>query len=156
LSVRQISVSQAAILGGVLIYAFGYIAGYYYCLLALFCLWDELPIAKLKSVVRCGVLFAIPAASALLIIMSTVATASYDQRVYLAASFACLAACSLLFWDLLGSQIRALLDESPLALRRWNLDPMRPYWTRTNPLALPMRKVLVNSLTKLVIPRPKL
>jgi hypothetical protein len=85
----------------------------------------------------------------------TVATASYDRRVYLAVSLACLVACSLLFWDLLGSQVRALLVGSQLALRRWNSTLIRPYWAHTNPLASPMRKTLLNSVTKVVIPRPK-
>ena len=156
LSMRQVNASQAAILGGVLIFAFGYVASYYYCLLILFCLWDELPVAKLKSAVRCVVLFAIPGVSAVLILVSTVAVPSYDKRVYVAASLACIAACGMLFWDLLGGPVRVALVGTQLASRRWSAVATQWVRIRMIPWALPLRSVLTNSVIKLVVPRPKL
>ena len=158
LSVRQVSASQAAILGGVLIYAFGYLSNYYYCLLAVFCLWDELPVARLRSVVRCGALFAIPGVCAALIVTSTAEIAVYDKPAYFAASLACLAACTLLFVELLGGQLLGLLYASQRLLRRWGssvLRPLRSGRVYGRPVGLAARNALINSLTKRLVFRPK-
>ncbi len=135
---------------------FSYISSYYYCLLVLFCLWDELPVARLESAVRCVALFAIPAVSAALILASTLAVPSYDKRVYVAASLTCLAACGMLFWDLLGGPIRMAAGEAQLAQRRWSTTVgAQLARTRMNPWAFPLRRVLTNSVFKLVVTRPK-
>ncbi len=48
-SLPRASDVQAALLGGVLVYAFGFIAGYYYVFLMLYALWLDPPKADLRS-----------------------------------------------------------------------------------------------------------
>ena len=82
---------QAALLGGVLVYAFGFIAGYYYIFLMLYALWLYPPRAELRSWLL---------VTALLLPSATEIAARGVMSPFVAASIAVLPAWGLLFEQL--------------------------------------------------------
>jgi hypothetical protein len=89
-SLPRLTASQAAVFGGFLVYAFGFIASYYYGFLVLYLLWDARGATDLEGLVRSSLLLAIPIVAGVLILWSPERIALYDPRVYAATSGALL------------------------------------------------------------------
>jgi hypothetical protein len=103
--VRRVSDVQAAILGGTLIFAFGYLASYYYCFLVLFVLWQ--PLDRLDRLDRgtwlfFGLLFLVPEVAAVVQASSDERPRIYGSEIYPAASAAALLAFAALYARIYG------------------------------------------------------
>ncbi len=103
--VRRVNDVQAAILGGTLIFAFGYLAGYYYCFLLLFVLWQ--PLDRLDPLDRgtwlfFGLLFLVPEVAAVVQAVSDERPRVYANEIYPAASAAALLAFGALYARIYG------------------------------------------------------
>ncbi len=90
---------QTLILGGVLVYAFGYLAGYYYSFLILFLLWPERRDTDFQTFLLGVLTFAVPGVAGVFMLLSEQPIAYYDLRVYVAASAAMLLPSAVLLWQ---------------------------------------------------------
>lgn len=87
-SLRKVDDVQAALVGGTLIFVFGFIASYYYCLLALFALWRPLDSLDRASWLVLTLLLAVPAVAGLVHVTSNELIRTYDPDVFFAGSAA--------------------------------------------------------------------
>ena len=99
---------QAALLGGVLIFSFGFIAGYYYSFLALFWLWQR-DVRLDRSAVAFYVLLFLPSA----VIISLEDSARLTMlREHYAASVALVFTFGALFWWIFGGRRRLAAEKA--------------------------------------------
>jgi hypothetical protein len=98
-SLPRVNDEQAVILGGVLVYAFGYLAGYYYSFLILFLLWTERQDTDFQTLLLGVLTFAVLGVAAAFLLLSEQPMPYYDLRVYVAASAALLLPSAALLWQ---------------------------------------------------------
>lgn len=86
--VLRVTPAQAAALGGVLVFAFGFIASYYYCLLVLFLLWQPRLGSEPLHRSLCLQVLAVNALALAMRLVSEAEIPVYDPHIYVALSAA--------------------------------------------------------------------
>jgi hypothetical protein len=87
-SIPRLAAAQAAIAGGALVYAFGFIGSYYYTFLVLLLLWQTAEESDVRHRVLCMSVLGVEAGMLALRLTSSHAIPIYDPMIFIAMSWA--------------------------------------------------------------------